>query len=269
MEKITIPMLLKKKRLGQKITMLTAYDYLMAKILDEVGIDVILVGDTLGMVLLGYPNTLSVTMEDMLAHTKSVSKGVSRSLVIADMPFMSFQVSIEETIRNAGRFIKECGAEAVKIEGTNARILSTVAALSESGIAVMGHIGLTPQHIHQMGGYKVQGKEEEAAHKLVTSSRDLEKAGAFAIVLEGIPMVLAQEITKSISIPTIGIGAGPYCDGQVLVIHDLLGLSEGVPPKFVKQYANLREDIAQAVKKYILEVKAGEFPSKEFTYYAI
>jgi len=262
---MTIPKLLEKKRQGQKITMLTAYDYIMARLLDEAGIDILLVGDTLGMVMLGYPNTLPVTMEQMLHHTKAVSAGCKNALLVGDMPFMSFQVSITETIHNAGRFIKEAGAQAVKLEWLPDAPQKTK-ALAEAGIAVMGHVGLTPQAVHQMGGFKVQGREAEQARRLVEEAQKLEDAGAFAIVLEAIPPQLAQEITQKLTIPTIGIGAGADCDGQVLVIHDMLGLNPGRPPKFVKQYAQLGQETIKAVQQYKQEVESGVFPSEEFTY---
>lgn len=262
MPKITIDTFLKKKKEGQKITMLTAYDYPFAKIVDEAGIDAILVGDSLGMVIQGKENTLPVTMEEMLYHTRLVSRAVTYSMVIADMPYLSYQISVEEAVRNAGRFIKESGAHAVKVEG-GSEVIEQIEAMTKAEIPVLGHIGLTPQAILRMGGFKVQGKTEEQRKRLKEDAFALQEAGAFAIVLEAIPMDLAKEITESLSIPTIGIGAGPYCDGQVLVLHDILGLFERFVPKFVKRYANLKELALQAIRQYKEEVERGIFPSEE------
>jgi len=261
-DKVTIPGLIRKKSAGQKITMLTAYDYPTACLLDEAEVDIILVGDSLGMVLLGYENTLPVTMEEMLHHTKAVHRGCKRALLVGDMPFMSYHLGVKETIFNAGRFIKEGGAEAVKLEGGGKRIVELVHALGEAGIAVMGHLGLTPQAIHQMGGYRVQGKTKEAAQILIDQALELEEAGIFALVLEGIPAQLAGELSPQLKIPTLGIGAGNACDGQVLVTHDLLVLLGTQTPKFVKRYANLRETSLQAIQQFKQEVEAGEFPSQ-------
>ncbi len=261
MAKTTIQDLLKKKAEGKKISMLTAYDYPFAQIIDEAGIDAILVGDSLGVVVQGLENTLPVTMDEMMYHTKMVARAVKNALVIGDMPFMSYQASLEDCLRNAGRFLKEGGAAAIKIEG-GAEIADKITAMTRSDIPVMAHIGLTPQSIHRMGGYKVQGKTKTAARKLIEEAKIVEDAGAFSIVLEGIPMALAQAITKTLSIPTIGIGAGPYCDGQVLVMHDLLGLFERFVPKFIKRYANLRDDAVRAVRDYKQEVEEGIFPSE-------
>jgi len=255
----------KMKSMGEKITMLTAYDYGMSSILDECNIDVILVGDSLGMVVLGYDTTLPVTMEEMLHHTKAVSRAAQSSLIVADMPFMSYQVSEQVAISNAGRFLKEAGAQAVKLEGGR-EFADVVRKITVSGIPVMAHLGLTPQSIHQFGGYKVQGKKEDAARKILEDAKILEEAGAFSVVLECIPEGLASEVTKSISIPTIGIGAGVHCDGQVLVINDLLGMYEKFTPKFVKKYANLNLEIKKAVKNYIGEVKQGNFPDSEHSF---
>ncbi len=246
--------------------MLTANDYPAACLLDEAGIDIILVGDSLGMVLLGYENTLPVTMEEMLHHTKAVHRGCRRALLVGDMPFMSYHLGVKDTILNAGRFIKEGGAEAVKLEGGGKRIVELVQALGEAGIAVMGHLGLTPQAIHQMGGYRVQGKTKEAAQILIEQALELEEAGMFSLVLEGIPAQLAKELSPQLKIPTLGIGAGNACDGQVLVTHDLLGLLDTRPPKFVKRYANLRETSLQAVQQFKQEVETGDFPSQEYWY---
>jgi len=262
MAKITIQDILKKKEEGKKITVLTAYDYSFAQIVDEAGIDAILVGDSLGVVVQGLDNTLPVTMDEMIYHTKMVTRAVKNALVIGDMPFMSYQASVEDAVRNAGRFLKEGGAAAIKIEG-GAEVADKIRAMTRSDIPVMAHIGLTPQSIHRMGGYKVQGKTRTAARRLIEEAKAAEDAGAFSLVLEGIPMALAREITKTISIPTIGIGAGPYCDGQVLVLHDLLGLFDRFVPKFVKRYANMKRDAVRAVEKYREEVEKGLFPTEE------
>jgi 3-methyl-2-oxobutanoate hydroxymethyltransferase len=255
----------KMKASGEKITMLTAYDYAISSLLDECNIDIILVGDSLGNVVLGYDTTLPVTMEDMLHHTKAVSRGVQRAMVVADMPFLSYQVSDHEAIRNAGRLLKEANAQAVKLEGGR-EFADTVRKITAAGIPVMAHLGLTPQSIHQLGGYKVQGKKEDAARIIIDDARILEEAGAFAVVLECIPESLGAEISEALTIPTIGIGAGVHCDGQVLVINDLLGISEKFTPKFVKKYANLNGEIKKAVKNYIGEVKHGNFPDSEHSF---
>jgi len=263
--KVTIPQILKKKADGEKIAMLTAYDYPFAQILDKAGVDIILVGDSLGMVFAGYPNTLPVRLEDLIYHTQAVVRGVKNALIVADMPFMSYQVSIEEARRNCGRAIKEGGAEAVKLEG-GANMDDIIRALVDIDIPVMGHVGLTPQSIHRMGGYKVQGREKKQWKRILQDARAVENAGAFAVVLEGIPMELAREITSTLKIPTIGIGAGVHCSGQVLVIHDLLGIFDEFNPTFVKRYANLHAVITQAVKEYIKEVKEKRFPGPEHSY---
>ncbi len=258
MKKITVPEIQRMKERGEKITMLTAYDAPMAEIIDESGIDMILVGDSVGTVIAGYPNTLPVTVEEMIYHTKAVCRKVKRALVVIDMPFMSYQVSIEEAKRNAGRMIKESGAEAVKIEG-GISVKDIVKAIVDIDIPVVGHIGLTPQSIHKFGGYKIQRQRE----KLLEDAKAIEEAGAFAIVLECVPEEIAKEITEMLTIPTIGIGAGRYCDGQVLVIHDLLGMLGDFRPKFVKKYVDLRSIISKAVKEFIEEVKTGAFPTEE------
>jgi 3-methyl-2-oxobutanoate hydroxymethyltransferase len=250
------------KSKGKKITMLTAYDYSMARLQDEIGIDAILVGDSLGMVMLGYETTVPVTMEEMLHHTKAVVRGVEHALVIADMPFMSFQVSVEKALEEAGRLLKEGGASAVKLEGGR-EILPQVQALTQAGIPVLGHLGLTPQSVHQLGGYKVQGKNASQADKLEEDAHLLQDAGAFGIVLECVPSLLAGNISRSLRIPTIGIGAGAGCDGQVLVAHDLLGLSGDHTPKFAKRYTNLAEQMKEAFGSYVNEVQDGTFPSEE------
>ena len=262
MPNFTIHDFLKKKRESKKITMLTAYDFPFAQIVDEAGIDAILVGDSLGMVVQGLDNTLPVTMDEMIYHTKMVTRAVKNSMVIGDMPFMSYQTGIEDALRNAGRFLKEAGASAVKMEG-GSEIAGHVQAMTKVDIPVMAHIGLTPQSIHRMGGYKVQGKSEESAEKLFEEARIVEASGAFSLILEAIPLGLAKKITEELSIPTIGIGAGPYCDGQVLVLHDVIGMFERFVPKFVKRYANLKEEALKAVQRYREEIENGIFPSKD------
>jgi len=259
---VTIQDFYRKKKEGQKITMLTAYDYPLAKIVDEAGIDAILVGDSVAMVVQGRENTLSVTMDEMIYHTSMVSRATEHAMVIGDMPFLSYQTSIRDAVYNAGRFLKEAGATAVKIEGGR-EVAEHVKAMTKADIPVMAHIGLTPQAIHRMGGYRVQGKTEEAAKRLIQDATILQEAGAFSIVLEAIPLDLAREITMKISIPTIGIGAGPYCDGQILVLHDLIGLFERFVPKFVRKYADLKAEILRAVKNYKEDVERGAFPSEE------
>jgi 3-methyl-2-oxobutanoate hydroxymethyltransferase len=250
---------------GERISMLTAYDYPIARLLDEAGIEVILVGDSLAMVGLGYETTLPVTMEEMLHHVRAVSRGVKRALLVADMPFGSFQASVEEGVRNAGRFLKEAGAQAVKLEGGR-EVADLTRRLTSVGIPVMGHLGLTPQMVHQFGGFKVQGRTAAAAERLREDALLLEEAGIFALVLEGIPWQVAEVITRELRIPTIGIGAGSSCDGQVLVTNDLLGLFDDFTPKFVKRYANLKEIIAAAFTRYLQEVRAGEFPGPEHAF---
>jgi len=264
-KKVTVNTLVEMKQQGDKITMLTAYDYITSNLLDELGIDIILVGDSLGMVVLGYETTLPVTMEEMLHHTRAVTRAAKRSMVVGDMPFMSYQISPEEALYNAGRFLKEANAQAIKLEGGE-EICPMVSKMVEVGIPVMGHLGVTPQSIHQMGGYGVQGREEAAAKKIISDAKALEEAGAFSIVLEKIPSELAKKTTETVGVPTIGIGAGPYCDGQVLVTQDLLGMFEKFVPKFVKQYAKLSNDIRSAISSYIKEVKAGEFPGEEHSF---
>ena len=249
----------------RKITMLTAYDYTMAKILDESGIDAILVGDSLAMPIQGKDTTLEVTIEEMLYHCRCVAKGVKNALIVGDMPFLTYHISSEEAVRNAGRFIQEGKANAVKLEGGKS-MAETVMAIVRAQIPVMGHIGLTPQSVNIFGGFKVQGKEEIAAKLLVEDALALEEAGAFAIVLEAVPEMLAKLISEKVSIPTIGIGAGKYCDGQILVIHDMLGLYSDFTPKFVKQYAKLRGAMAEAVSSYVDEVRSMAFPEVQHTY---
>jgi 3-methyl-2-oxobutanoate hydroxymethyltransferase len=257
MEKVTVPWVRERKG-KERMTMLTAYDAVIAGVVDNAGIDMILVGDSVGNTVLGYPNTIPVTVDEMIHHTKAVVKGTKRALVVIDMPFMSYHESIEQARRNAGRMIKESGAGVVKLEG-GTKMKEIIRALVDVEIPVMGHIGLTPQSINRMGNYKVQGKGE-AAEALIEDGKAVEEAGAFAVVLEMVPRQLAKEITEMLSIPTIGIGAGPDCDAQVLVIYDLLGLMGDFRPKFVKTYMNLRQDMDAAIKKYAEEVKEGTFP---------
>jgi 3-methyl-2-oxobutanoate hydroxymethyltransferase len=245
--------------------MITAYDYPFARIFSEAGIDVILVGDSAANVCAGYESTLPITMDEMIYHTRAVSRAKPRALVVGDMPFMSYHVSLEETMKNAGRFIKEGYAEAVKLEG-GVNVKDKIEAITTMDIPVMAHIGLTPQSVHRMGGFKVQGRDDMSKKKLLDDAKAVEDAGAFALVLEAIPPGLAEEITKSVSIPTIGIGAGLQCDGQVLVMHDILGLTFGRRPRFVKEYANLQEPARKAVEAYISEVRDGTFPSEEYWY---
>ena len=262
---MTIQDLLKMKEEKKKITALTAYDYPFARALDKAGIDIILVGDSLGNVILGYENTLPVTMDEMIHHSKAVGRAVKNAFLIGDMPFMSYQVSLSQCLQNAGKFIKEGSVKAVKLEGGKS-IADKIEALVNNGIPVMGHVGLTPQFIHKFGGYKVQGKDPKSAEQILEDARAVEKAGAFSIVLEGVPSTLGKQITETLSIPTIGIGAGPYCDGQILVIHDLLGMSGEFKPKFVRRYANLEKNILQAVRDYKEDVQKGSFPSREESY---
>jgi 3-methyl-2-oxobutanoate hydroxymethyltransferase len=262
---MTVLELQQYKKDRKKLVVVTAYDALFARIVEQAGIRVILVGDSLGVVVQGKPNTLTVTMEDMLYHTKLVAGAVQRSLVIADMPFMSYQASTEEAVRNAGRLI-QAGAVAVKLEGGDV-MADRVKAMTSIGIPVMGHLGMTPQSVHALGGYKVQGKVEDQAAKLLEDAKTLEAAGAFALVLEAVPADLARKVTQALSISTIGIGAGPHCDGQVLVIYDLLGLFDSFVPKFVKTYAHLKADALQALGRYKEEVEQGKFPSDSESYH--
>lgn len=263
--KNTVSTFREQKAKGEKISMLTAYDYSTAKLMDEAGINGILVGDSLGMVVLGYEDTLPVTMEDMIHHTAAVCRGAKNTLVVGDMPFMSYQVSVEEAVYNAGRLMKEGRCQAVKLEG-GASVCPQIRAITNASIPVMAHIGLTPQSINAFGGFKVQGKSEEAAKKLLEDAKAVEEAGAFAVVLECVPAKLAELISKSISIPTIGIGAGAGCDGQILVYQDMLGLFSDFTPKFVKRYANVGEMMTQAFRDYIADVQEGSFPAPEHTF---
>ncbi|MGI6718535.1 MAG: 3-methyl-2-oxobutanoate hydroxymethyltransferase [Bacteroidales bacterium] len=266
MEKFTIKSFEKAKKEGEKISMLTAYDYSIAKIVDKAGIDSILVGDSLGMVIQGHNSTLSVTVDDIIYHTKIVRKALNRAFLIADMPFMSYHITPEEAVYNAGRIIKEGGAEAVKLEG-GVKFADTIKAIVDANIPVMGHLGMTPQSVNVFGGFKVRGKNEDQAQKIYDDAKLLEELGVFSITLECVPDLLAKKITENLNIPTIGIGAGKYCDGQVLVVNDMLGLFDTILPKFVKKYANLAKDADDAIKEYIKEVKSGSFPSEEYTYH--
>lgn len=262
---MTIPEFQRHKQEGKKLIVVTAYDALFTRIVEKAGIEAILVGDSLGVVVQGKKDTLSVTMEDMLYHTKLVAGAAQQALVIADMPFLSYQVSVEEAVQNAGRFL-QVGAAAVKLEG-GAAVVDRVEAMTRFGIPVMGHLGMTPQSVHRYGGYKVQGKERDKAEALLEDAKALEAAGAFAIVLEAIPAKLAKTITEALTIPTIGIGAGPHCDGQVLVLYDLLGLFDDFTPKFVKPYAHLKADALQALRRYKEEVEHGKFPTDSESYH--
>jgi len=261
---VRVPDLKAMKRRGEKIVMLTAYDASMARLLDRAGVDVLLVGDSLGMVIMGCENTLPVTLEAMLHHVRAVRRGARRALVVADMPFMSYQVSVAEAVRNAGRLIQEGGASAVKLEGGRP-VLDVVRRLTEIGIPVMGHLGLVPQSVHQLGGFRPRARDEREAERLLEEARELEQAGAFALVLESIPAEVARSVTQALSIPTIGIGAGPHCDGQVLVSYDVFGLYEGPLPPFVKQYARLGELMVEAARAYAEDVRQGRFPPQEAT----
>jgi 3-methyl-2-oxobutanoate hydroxymethyltransferase len=263
--RININQIKEMKQKGEKIAMLTAYDYSMARIVDDAGIPLVLVGDSLGMVMLGYDSTVPVTMEEMLHHTRAVVRGTKKALVVADMPFMTYQISVEEAMRNAGRFMQEAGAQAVKLEG-GVTVADRIKRITDAGVPVMGHIGLTPQSINQFGGYRIQGKTPEAARKLLDDALAVEWAGAFAVVLETVPTALAKLISQRISIPTIGIGAGAGCDGQVQVINDMLGSYSDFVPKHAKQYVKLTDIIKNAVTEYQNEVKAGSFPTEKHSF---
>jgi len=264
-KKITISDLMAKKERGEKITMLTSYDYPTAQLVDQAGVDTILVGDSLGMVVLGYASTVPVSMEEMIHHSKAVTRGTEYAFVIGDMPFMSYQSSVDKAIENAGRFMKEADCDAVKLEG-GSEVAPIVKAIVTAGVPVCGHIGLTPQTATQLSGFKVQGKDAESASSLIKSAKDLEEAGAFMVVMECIPDVLASRITQELNIPTIGIGAGRECDGQVLVYHDVVGLFERFTPKFVKQYITLGPMVVDALRQYKREVEKGLFPGEEHTF---
>jgi len=269
--KVTVPELLQRKSQAagspnKKITCLTAYDYPTARLVDEAGVDVVLVGDSVAMVALGYDSTLPLTLDEALHHTKAARRGVQRALLVADMPFGTYHADVNEALRNGVRFVKEAGAEAVKVEGGERR-LELIARLTEAEIPVMGHVGLTPQSVNAMGGYRVQGKTSRDAEQLLRDARAVEAAGAFSIVLEGIPRELAAEITRTLRIPTIGIGAGPDCDGQILVLHDMIGLTFREPPKFARRYTNAGKRIFQAVREYCADVQSGSFPSDAESYH--
>ena len=264
-DKITVRTVVDMKSRAEKVVMLTAYDYQTAVIEDRAGVEIILVGDSLGMVVLGYENTLPVTLEEIIHHLKAVSRARPRALLVGDLPFMSYQASVEDAVRNAGRLVKEGGAEAVKLEGGK-RMKGVIAAIMDADIPVMGHLGLTPQSVHQFGGYRVQGKDQESADRLVEEAKFLEESGCFSIVLEGIPADLAARISTAIRIPTIGIGAGAECDGQVLVVNDLLGVLEDFSPKFVKRYAEIGQEMQRAFTDYVDDVKKGKFPDSKHSY---
>ncbi len=266
-KKVTKSTLIEMKKKGEKIAAITSYDFLSTKILDAAGVDFILVGDSLGMVVLGYENTLPVTVDEMIHHLKAVTRAKPRAMVAGDLPFMSYQASIEDAVRNAGRLVKEGGAESVKLEGGE-RYVPVVEAIQEASIPVIGHLGLTPQSLYQFGGYKVQGRDEDSANRLYRDALSLERAGCFAIVLECIPWQLAQRISEALTIPTIGIGAGPHCDGQVLVVNDMLGIHDAPLPKFVKKYDEIGQRMKDAVTSFIEEVKDGRFPDMEHSYSA-
>lgn len=262
MKKVTLPEIQRKKKDGEKIAVLTAYDASFAKIIDQAGIDIVLVGDSLGMVVQGRRDTLSVTVEDMIYHSRAVARGIQRAHLVCDMPFMSYQASVDEAVKNCGKVMKQGKAESIKLEG-GAEIASLVKRLVDAGIPVMGHIGLKPTHVHLMGGYKIQGRDTQSSKKLLQDAKALEKAGIYALVLEGIPAALATKISKSLKIPTIGIGSGKGCDGQVLVIYDLLGLYQDIKPKFVRRYAQFGEEALKAVQHYIRDVKSQNFPNEK------
>jgi 3-methyl-2-oxobutanoate hydroxymethyltransferase len=263
--KVTVQTVLDMKRRGEKIVVLTAYDHPTARIEDAAGVEIILVGDSVGNVVLGYENTLPVTVDEMVHHLKAVSRARPRALVVGDLPFMSYQAGVEDAVRSAGRLVKEGGAEAVKVEGA-ARVEVPLRAIIDAAIPVMGHVGLTPQSVHQFGGYRVQGRDSAAGERIIDDAKFLEQCGCFSIVVEGVPWKLAERITAAISIPTIGIGAGPHCDGQVLVVNDLLGIDESFTPRFVKRYASFGADMARAFTEYAADVKAGRFPDLDHSY---
>ncbi len=269
--RVTIPSLIEKKARGEKITMLTAYDLPLARLLDQAGVDIVLVGDSLGMVALGYSSTVPVTLREMLHHSKAVRRGVRRALVVGDMPFMSFNLSHEKTVQNAGRFMKEAGCDAVKVEGGQGSFesLEAVQAIVRAGIPVLGHLGLTPQTAGKLGGFRVQGKTAAEARRLLKAAQQLEKAGCFGIVLECVPAEVARRITQKLKIPTIGIGAGPHCDGQVLVTHDLLNLSGSFHPRFARAFAHLDREILKAIGEFRRAVAKGVFPSRKESYWGV
>jgi len=262
---VTTQRLFKMKSSGERISMLTAYDFTMARLVDEGGADVILVGDSAANVMAGYESTIPITMDQMIYHTQCVVRGVKRALVVADLPFMSYQLSSKQALEAAGRMMKEAGAHAVKLEGADG-ISASIKRITQAGIPVMAHLGLTPQSIYQFGSYKVRAKEEEEAEKLISDAKRVEEAGAFAVVLEKIPSALAKRVTEALSIPTIGIGAGNYCDGQVLVLHDMLGMNDGFEPRFLRKYASIANEMRNAVTAYCKDVKSGDFPSEAESY---
>jgi 3-methyl-2-oxobutanoate hydroxymethyltransferase len=263
---MTVTDFIEKKRRGEKLALLTAYDYPTAFFVDEAGVDAILVGDTLGMVVLGYETTLPVTMEQMLDRTAAVARATRRALVIADMPFLSFQVNEDEAVRNAGRFLKEAGAHAVKLEGGH-RVVGLIRRLTDAGIPVLGHLGMTPQSVHQYGGFRLQGRTREDARRMLDEAAELQEAGVFAMVLELVPAELAAAITRAVAVPTIGIGAGPGCDGEVQVFHDILGLFEWLKPRHTRRYADLGRLIREAVGQYVSDVRNGDFPTHENSFH--
>ena len=265
-QKVTVRDLSEMKSRGEKIVVLTAYDYLFARLVDEGGADIVLVGDSLGQVVLGYDSTLPVTIEEMIHHARAVRRGVKRAMLVVDMPFMSFQVSAEETLRNAGRILKETGCEAVKIEGGDEQTADCVRALVRAGIPVMGHIGLTPQSVHALGGYRVQGREKADVARIQAEAKRLEEAGCFSIVLELMPSGLAGDISRSLRVPTIGIGAGPATDGQVLVLYDMLGLNDGFKPKFLRRFADIAEDTRGGIRTFADAVRDGSYPAAEHSF---
>jgi 3-methyl-2-oxobutanoate hydroxymethyltransferase len=264
-DKVTIHTLKRQKQSGQKICMVTAYDATFARVFDQAGADVLLVGDSLGMVVQGHESTLPVTMDQMVYHSAAVMRGTKRALVVGDMPFMSYQVSVQAAVRNAGRLVAEGGVGSVKLEG-GAEFADVISAITRASIPVMGHLGLTPQSVHKMGGYVVQGRDEDAARKILEDAIALERAGCYALVLEGVPLELARQVSQRLSIPTIGIGAGKYCDGQVLVCYDLLGMNPDFKPKFVKRYGNLHGSITESAGAFFSEVRAGAFPDEEHSF---
>jgi 3-methyl-2-oxobutanoate hydroxymethyltransferase len=264
--RITVHRLLEMKEHGERIVALTAYDYLFARLVDEAGVDIVLVGDSLGQVVLGYDTTLPVTVEDMIHHARAVRRGLKQAMLVVDMPFMSFHTSPDRTVRNAGRLLAETGAEAVKLEGGSARACQHVERLVGAGIPVMGHVGLTPQSVHALGGYRVQGRDDVAADRIRREATALAEAGCFAIVLELVPAGLAQEITAASPVPTIGIGAGPGCDGQILVLYDMLGLNEGFRPRFLRTFADLAGEVRRGLGDYVAAVRGGEYPGREHSH---
>ena len=264
--RVTVRTLMEMKQRGEKVVALTAYDYMFARLVDEAEVDVVLVGDSLGQVVLGHDSTLPVTVDDMVHHGRAVRRGVEHALLVVDMPFLSFHVTPEETVRNAGRILAETGAEAVKLEGGSEQTCTHVARLVEAGIPVMGHVGLTPQSVHALGGYRIQGRDEEAAKRVQDDARRLADAGAFAIVLELMPALLARSITEAVDVPTIGIGAGPDCDGQVLVLYDMLGLNDEFKPRFLRHFAELAAETRRGLTRYVEAVRAGEYPGPEHTH---